>query len=89
MDVIVEEEQEILGTFPFPVGVFEETPVEELFLPDEVNEYLDFSSLFYTDNLNFNYNYPMGFFRPYGWPEGEYNEEKIPGVYHKSEGRRC
>ncbi len=34
--------EESLGTFPLPVGTYGETPVEELFLPDEVNEHLDF-----------------------------------------------
>jgi hypothetical protein len=69
--------EETLGAFPFPVGVFEETPVEDLFKPDGVSEFLEFSSLFYTDNLEFNYNYPVGYFRPYGWPEGDYDEEKF------------
>ncbi len=75
--IIVSEDtifpEESLGTFSLPEA---EEPGDHLFLPYDVNEHLDFSSLIYTDNLNYNYNYANGFFMPYGWPEGEYDEDK-------------
>ncbi|MFB6341295.1 MBG domain-containing protein [Saccharicrinis sp. FJH62] len=64
-----------LASYPLPTGTPNVTPLEEIFKAEDVEEGVSFSNLLYEDIL-FDYNYANGFFRPYGWPDGDYNDAR-------------
>lgn len=64
------QETRTLGRFDFPTE-------EASLFPTCTDAQVNMSELSYTDNLTYDYNTGLGYFRPWGWPEGE----KDPGRY--------
>lgn len=59
-----------LGEYPFPIA-------NASLLPENTDTSVQLSELTYSSGLLYNYNTSTGYFRPYGWPEGEKDPQKF------------
>ncbi|HQB27594.1 MAG TPA: hypothetical protein PLO29_01465 [Paludibacter sp.] len=59
-----------LGEYPFPIA-------NASLLPENTHASMQLSELTYSSGLLYNYNTSTGYFRPYGWPEGEKDPQKF------------
>lgn len=65
-----------IASFAFPTGQNGVTSTDEVFTATNVVDNISVTNINYSNNLSFNYNYKLGYFRPYNWDSEDFNENQ-------------